>query len=316
MRHDVSTATQRIEIEHLSQAAAQFSRETDKLQEELDQETKNAEQAFKNQTSTCNHEYQDELTRLESQLTEELEASRLQFENQVEQLNHTRNQKSDESSRRRADEISSSNSDREATLLQLRDCLKNDIEATEAKLKKFLTKRRADRERLEELIESIQDQLERRQLSLQEIEPENLKSTQKSSTQIKKFKQAYSEAEKQLGDINQWRMNHFIDGFSAVSVPFIAAAILAYPVRLAVSSDPILWIPTVLIATIGITVVFRLIAQRWLTSKTQQQVPSLYEKLVEAATCLKQAKLAAKKEAKVIIRQFRQRRRHIGAASR
>ena len=298
MRHDVSTATQRIEIEHLSQAAAQFSRETDKLQKEFDQETKKAEQAFKNQTSTCAHEYQDELTRLEYQLTEELEASRLQFENQVEQLNHTRNQKSDESSRRRADEISSSKSDREATLLQLRDCLKNDIEATEAKLKKFLTKRRADRERLEELIESIQNQLERRQLSLQEIEPEDLKSTHKSSTQIKNFKQVYSKAEKQLGNINQWRMNRFIDGFSAISVPFIAAAILAYPVRVAVSSDPILWIPTVLIITIGITVAFRLIAQRWLTSKTRQQVPSLYEKLVEAATCLKQAKFAAKKEAK------------------
>jgi len=298
MRHDVSTARQRIEVEHLSQAAAQFSRETHALNKKLDRETNIAEQEFKNQTSTRDHEHQDELTRLETLLTEELEASRLQFENQVEQLNHARNQKSDESSRHRADEITSSKSDREATLLQLRDCLKNDIEATEAKLKQFLTKRQADHERLEELIESIQDQLERRQLSLQEIEPENLKSTQKSSTQIKIFKQAYSRAVQQIGEINQWRMNHFVDGFSAISVPFIAAAILAYPVGTAVSFEPILWIPTVLIATIGVTVVFRLIAQRWLTSKTQQQVPSLYEKIVEAATCLDQATLAAKKEAK------------------
>ena len=298
MRHDVSTATQRSEIEQLSRAAAQFASETDKLSEELANETRDAERDFGRQTSAFDENHHTALASLENQLTEELEASRLKFENQVEQLNHVRNQKSDESSRHRAEKIASGKSDREATLFQLRDCLKHDIEAAEAQLKKFLAKRRGYRKRLGELIESIQEQLERRRLSLQKIEPDNRKTTQNSSTQIKQFKQAYLEAEQQFADIAQWRLNHLIDGFSAISVPLLAAVVLAYPVGLAVSFERILWIPTVLIATIGITVVFRLVAQRWLTSKTQRQVSSLYEKLVEAATCLDEAKLAAKKEAK------------------
>ena len=304
MKHDVSTAAQQNEIRLLQTNASDVTLRLQQLEDQYARDSAGAAKEFEQTSTELERVSQGQHAQLDASYTEKLEASRLAFEEQVDQLNQIRNQKSDEASRRRADEIDQAKSDFEATRLQLRDSLQLDTGAANEEQKKSTGKCRKYLAQLEDLIEWVQEHLDKRSLSLQVVNPSQEQSTDESSACIKRFKAAATQASQQLEAMNRWPLSKITDSIWAIFIPLLIGCLISYPIGLALRFEKLTWITAVLVSTIILTVIFRIIAQRLLVIRIRKVMPSLHGELVKAKTALSQANFAARRETEAAIEEL------------
>ncbi|MDG2385373.1 MAG: FtsK/SpoIIIE domain-containing protein [Pirellulaceae bacterium] len=304
MKHDVSTAAQQDEIRLLQTDASDVTLRIQQLEDRYTRESAGGKQEHEQAATELEGVFEQQHALLDASYTEKLEASRLAFEEHVDQLNKIRNQTSDEASRRRADEIANTQSDFEATRLQLHDSLQLDTGAANEQQKKSAGQCRRYLAQLEELIEWVQEHLDKRSLALQAVNPTHEKSDDRSSACIKRFKSALTQSSNQLEAMNRWPLSKIIDSIWAIFIPIAIGFLISYPVGLALRFERLTWLTAVLVTTIILTVVFRAVAQRLLVAKTRNAMPSLHGELVKAKTALTQAKSAVRQETESTIAQL------------
>ncbi len=304
MKHEVSTASQRSEIRELLSDAREVLRQESQLNSDFQQQFDEVEQQHRAHLDDLEQRAEQELTHLDTALTEKLEASRLAFESRVDQLNEARNNKSDTASRDRANEIQEAKQDGEAIQLQLKDSLEQDIDKTKVQHQKSMAKCQQWNNQLEGLIEDINDYLMRRGHVLGPIHADTTLGVEWSSTWIRRLSAAMERASGKLESMKRHPTSRYLDGpWSAVVFIAILAG-LWFALNQWVGPS-LIWIPTVLIATIAMTVVSRILASRLANDQARAAIPALEQDLEEAVSAFAQAKVAARNEAEAAVAELK-----------